>query len=83
MSNITKTHPITDTLSVFCPDLDPPSNGNVSLRSNFVGGLANYYCNSGYRMFGFSSRTCLSLGTWSRTQPTCIGEYQHNITFNS
>ena len=73
-------HSITDTLSVFCPDLDPPSNGTVSVKSNFVGGRAYYYCNYGYRRFGYSSRTCQFSGTWSRTQPTCISEYQHIVT---
>ena len=73
-------HPNTDTLSVFCPDLDPPSNGSVFQRTNFVGETAYYSCNSGYRLSGSSYTTCLISGQWSGTQPTCISEYQHNMT---
>ena len=65
---------LTFTDTVLYPDLDDPSNGSVSVSSNFVGGSAYYRCNSGYRQSGSSYRTCLLSGEWSGTQPTCIRE---------
>ena len=62
----------TDT--VLCPNLDDPYNGSVSVSSNFVGGSANYICNSGYRLSGYSYRTCLLSGVWSGAQPRCISK---------
>ena len=62
---------------MLCPDLDDPSNGSVSVSSNFVGGSAYYRCNSGFQRSGSSYRTCLLSGKWSGTQPTCIREYNY------
>ena len=70
---------IADTLSVVCPDLNHPSNGTVSISSNFVGERANYNCKYGYRLSGSFSRVCQLSGTWSGTQPTCISEYHQHI----
>ena len=36
-----------------------------------VGGRATYTCNSGFRLIGLSTRTCLSDGIWSGSEPIC------------
>ena len=66
--------------TVLCPSLDPPSNGNVSVSSNFVGDRVYYWCNTGYRFSRYYQlsrlyRTCQLSGNWSGTEPTCFSEY--------
>ena len=54
-----------------CGYLSSPRYGHVSVTSRGVGGNATYTCNSGFRLVGTSTRTCLSDGSWSGSQPTC------------
>ena len=61
--------------SVLCPSLVRPTNGRVSVSSNFVGGSAYYWCNSGYRLSGSSYRYCQVSEEWSGPQPVCISKY--------
>ena len=62
----------TDT--VVCPNLDDPSNGSVSVDSPFYRGRANYRCNPGYRLEGWSYRTCQLSGKWNGIPPVCISK---------
>ena len=58
-----------------CGDLEDPPNGTVSFSTTTYNSVANYSCITGYALTGNSSRTCLDLGTWSDSQPTCSGKY--------
>ncbi|XP_078404095.1 seizure protein 6 homolog isoform X2 [Cetorhinus maximus] len=51
-----------------------PSSGDVSVTSLHPGGVASFYCNSGYRLQGFPSLTCVngSRPHWSDEEPECI-----------
>ena len=56
-----------------CPNLSSPSNGNIALSSsNFVGSIATYSCNSGYKATFSSTRYCQADGQWSGGAPSCI-----------
>ena len=64
--------------SAVCPHLHDPTNGDVSVATYFVGGIASYMCNPGYDLDGSSSLTCQSNQRWSGTEPTCRGgSYLH------
>ena len=63
-----------------CGPLNNPSNGQVSVRDNTVGGVATYTCNTGYSLFGSTTRTCRNDGTWSGDEPVC--ELQGMTIFN-
>ena len=39
-----------------------------------MGDLADYECDSGFRLKGDLQRVCLSSGEWSGVPPTCAGE---------
>ncbi|XP_078278935.1 LOW QUALITY PROTEIN: seizure protein 6 homolog [Rhinoraja longicauda] len=51
-----------------------PSSGDVSVTSLHPGGVAHFYCNSGYRLQGSPTLTCINASKprWSDTQPQCI-----------
>ena len=40
-----------------------------------MGDLADYECDSGFRLKGDLQRVCLSSGEWSGVPPTCTGEF--------
>ena len=54
-----------------CSSLSSPRYGRVSVTTRDIGGRATYTCNSGFRLVGSSTRTCLSNGSWSGSQPIC------------
>lgn len=54
-----------------CGDPDIPNNGNKSDTGSLVGDTVMYTCNSGYRLFGDTSRTCQPNGQWTGIQPQC------------
>ncbi|KAI8498127.1 hypothetical protein Bbelb_240710 [Branchiostoma belcheri] len=56
--------------AVRCPSLSPPLNGFMT-GSNSYGDVVNFTCESGYKLVGTSSLTCLSDGTWNGKSPTC------------
>ncbi|XP_059827476.1 seizure protein 6 homolog [Hypanus sabinus] len=51
-----------------------PSSGDVSVTSLHPGGVAHFYCNSGYRLQGVASLTCVngSKPHWSDAEPQCL-----------
>ena len=57
--------------SAVCPDLHDPTNGDVSVATYFVGGIASYMCNPGYDLDGSSSLTCQS--NRARVSPIMFG----------
>ena len=55
-----------------CGPLRNPVNGRVSHTGGTTyGKIAYYYCNTGYRLVGNSTRTCSSIGVWSGSAPRC------------
>ena len=50
-------------------------NGQVSVTTFDVGGIATFKCNSGYNLSGSPKRICLSSGFWSGIKPTCNREF--------
>nr|XP_026695173.1 P-selectin-like isoform X2 [Ciona intestinalis] len=67
-----------------CPPLLPPSHGfiepsNCTVASVYQGGVCNYVCDTDYGLIGEESRTCLTDGTWSSEEPTCLVETQFMI----
>ena len=60
-----------------CADPGSLRNGRRTISSLNVGGTVTYYCNSGYRLVGDSSRRCTSDGRggayWSGSLPRCEG----------
>ena len=61
--------------AITCPDLSDPQYGSVSTTGNRVGDLANYECDSGFRLKGDLQRVCLSSGEWSGVPPTCARKF--------
>ena len=55
-----------------CPALVNPSNGSVVVNSTHYGGVAFYFCSSGYTLIGLTTRVCLASETWSGDEPKCI-----------
>ena len=54
-----------------CGGLSSPSNGQVFISEDTVGGIATYRCNSGYDLFGSETRICQNDGSWSGDAPVC------------
>ena len=54
-----------------CMSLLSPQNGDVQFTSTLQDSIATYSCITGYMVVGPSSRTCLSSGLWSDSDPTC------------
>ena len=49
-------------------DRDPSSSAAIT-----GGTVATYSCADGYELVGEEKRTCLVDGTWTGTEPQCIG----------
>ena len=45
--------------------------------------LANYTCNTGFRLDGVDQRVCLSNGSWSDDAPSCISKLQEENIVNA
>ena len=41
------------------------------MSGTLFGSMANYSCDSGYRVIGISTRMCGADGTWSGEEPSC------------
>ena len=61
--------------AVDCGTLGNPANGVVSVSTTTYNSVATYSCNTGHTLTGDDMRTCLDTGSWSDSEPTCIGEY--------
>ena len=80
VSNELHNLPFTFSLDVYiasCDYLSSPRYGHVSVTTRDVGGRATYTCNSGFSLVGPSTRTCLSDGNWSGSQPICNCMLKH------
>ena len=60
-----------------CGSLSSPSYGRVSVTTHDDGDRATYTCNSGFTVVGPSTRTCLSDGSWSESEPICNCMFQY------
>lgn len=55
-----------------CSYLNAPSNGSLTYtNSQFIGSLAHFSCEKGFRLSGNETRECLKNGIWSGTKPEC------------
>ena len=63
-----------------CETLEDIDNGSVNMTGVTPGSTATYNCNQDYQLKGPATRTCLADGTWSGTEPTCIGESVHTVS---
>ncbi len=61
-----------------CGNPTLPTNGAATTSNKTVGGVANYSCDYGYRLYGVSIRTCTNSGVWSGSPPSCICEGNYN-----
>lgn len=59
-----------------CSPLASIPNGRVVGTSTKSGATVLFFCNSGYMLSSSSTnfRTCQSSGSWSGSQPSCIGK---------
>lgn len=48
-------------------------DGSVDTGLSIEGLIANYTCDTGFRLVGDDERVCLSNGLWSGTNPACQG----------
>lgn len=58
------------------PDID---NGEVDITGTVFDSVATYSCDEDYRLDGDMQRTCLSSGTWSGSEPQCLGMYSNSV----
>ena len=57
-----------------CPTLSNLENGQVTVYTHTVGGVATYTCNTGYGLSGADIRMCVQngeTGQWTPEEPTC------------
>ena len=68
-----------------CSRLTSPFNGAVTYSSIFSltpGTIATFTCVAGYSLVGSSTRTCLSSGSWSGSQPYCRRQSVWDVRFH-
>ncbi len=58
-----------------CGDLSI-EDGSVDTGLSVEGVVANYSCNTGFRLVGDAGRVCQSNGLWSGMNPACQGIYE-------
>ncbi|KAM9317096.1 CUB and sushi domain-containing protein 1 [Gastrophryne carolinensis] len=64
-------------LPVFCGNPGTPAEGRLNGKSFTYKSEVSFQCRSPFILVGSSRRMCLSDGTWSGVQPTCI-DPSHN-----
>ena len=57
--------------ALFCPDLENPENGQVTLTNRLPGSVATYTCDAGFILIGSQTRSCQNNGFWSGIMPLC------------
>jgi len=68
---------------VQCKTLSSPNNGNILCNFTDVPYYEDqclFSCDPGYELTGFSSRQCLSNGSWSGVDVTCGVLHCNNLT---
>ena len=60
---------------VECPEMNELPYGRVYGRMMTYGNRIGFRCDYGYTLVGSEQRLCLSDGTWSGTDPTCVRGY--------
>ena len=68
-----------DVSLVGCPKLVVPEHGSISTVQTNFGILVTYECNSGYRLNGSATTTCVSGGMWSGKSPKCQGIFLNHL----
>ena len=65
-----------------CGSLTSPANGSVDLsEGTLVNASVSYSCDEGFNLRGVDSRTCLSSGNWTGSEPECISKYRYIIPY--
>ena len=72
-----------NSLGVYCPELEDPKNGDVKTTGRYVDDYAFYSCDYGFQLSGNKHRSCQQDGTWSGTEPTCVGVKKHPYGYPS
>ena len=58
-----------------CGGLSTPNNGGVTYSdSTTYQSVATYSCDTGFELDGDRRRTCSAQGTWTGSEPQCIGQ---------
>ena len=60
---------------VQCPEMNELPYGRVYGNLMTYGNRIGFRCDYGYTLVGSEQRLCLSDGTWSGTDPTCVRGY--------
>lgn len=60
-------------LATNCPE-PKLQGGSVTFNGNSAQSLAMYRCEEGSSLIGISVRQCQTNGTWTGTDPKCIGK---------
>ena len=69
-------------LLVHCGHPGNIEHGRVDVSEGTkLGDTAYYACDTGYALNGSSSRTCTPNGTWSGSEPTCVGTLPHYSSY--
>ena len=58
-------------LVIDCGPLKAPANGDIKVAGTTFGFTAQYNCNNGFVLNGFSSRVCQVTGKWLGDDPLC------------
>ena len=76
ITGIAHMHTHTHTHTAFmCPQLDPPTNGTLSLTNGtFIDSQAFYDCENGFQLVGDAMRVC-GAGGWTGNDPACIRKW--------
>ncbi|KAK4887668.1 hypothetical protein RN001_003939 [Aquatica leii] len=58
---------------VYCGYPGYVAHGEIIGRSYFYGDKIKYNCKNNYKLTGNDERLCLANGSWSSTEPSCVG----------
>ena len=66
-----KRHKFWSHLGKRCQRPDIPQNGRIFGNKFYIGSTVEFFCNSGFTLYGSRKRTCLSDKTWNGTVAIC------------